>query len=156
MRIGIGFDIHRFEKGRELILAGIKIPFEFGLIGHSDGDVVFHAISDAISGALAIEDIGTRFPDSDPGLKGISSQVILESYYESLVKAKGKILNLDIVIIAEEPKLKQWYGLMKKNISDLLKISSDQVGIKAKTFEGLGDIGKGKAIACLTSILIDC
>lgn len=155
MKIGVGFDIHRLEKGRTLILAGIQIPYHLGLKGHSDGDVVLHAISDAIAGALGIEDIGTRFPDNDSSIKGIQSRIILESYYKSVVEYSARISNLDIVIIAEMPHLKPWYQPMKENIAEILKIQTSCIGIKAKTMEGLGEIGKKKAIACIASILID-
>ncbi|MCX7706307.1 MAG: 2-C-methyl-D-erythritol 2,4-cyclodiphosphate synthase [bacterium] len=155
MRIGLGFDIHRLERGRKLILAGIQIPFHSGLKGHSDGDVILHSISDAIAGALGIEDIGTRFPDSDAATKGIDSRLILESYSLSLKEAGAKILNLDLVIIAETPKFKPWYEQMKQSIGDILKIRPSCIGIKAKTMEGIGEIGGKNAIACLSSVLID-
>ncbi|MCM8764579.1 MAG: 2-C-methyl-D-erythritol 2,4-cyclodiphosphate synthase [Candidatus Omnitrophica bacterium] len=155
MRTGLGFDIHRFEEGKILVLAGIQIPYHCGLKGHSDGDVVLHSISDAISGALGIEDIGTRFPDTDMSLKGIKSSKILESYRDSLISVDARIYNLDIVIIAEKPKLQPWYGAMKKSIAQILGVNVSCVGVKAKTMEGLGEIGKGKAIACFASILID-
>lgn len=154
MRIGTGFDIHVFEKGKKLILAGVEIPYHSGLKGHSDGDVVLHAISDAIAGALALDDIGTQFPDTDPSLKGINSSRILEHYMGKIEFYQAKILNVDIVLIAEKPLLKIWYNQMKKNIAGLLKIEPSQIGIKAKTTEGLGEIGKGNAIACFVSILL--
>lgn len=155
MRTGLGFDIHRFKKGRDLILGGIKIPYHSGLAGHSDGDVIFHSISDAIAGALGIEDIGTRFPDTDSNIKGINSRIILESYCKSVRQAGGKILNIDIVIIAEKPKLSEWYEKIRENIASVMKINATCIGIKAKTMEKIGEIGKGKAIACFSSVLID-
>ncbi|MCM8763829.1 MAG: 2-C-methyl-D-erythritol 2,4-cyclodiphosphate synthase [Candidatus Omnitrophica bacterium] len=155
MRIGLGFDIHPFEEGKILVLAGVQIPYCRGLKGHSDGDVVLHSISDAISGALGIEDIGTRFPDTDRSLKGIKSSKILESYHDSLRSAGARIYNLDIVILAENPKLQPWYDAMKKSIARILEIPVPCIGLKAKTMEGFGEIGKGKAIACFSSILID-
>ncbi len=155
MRIGSGFDIHVFEKGRKLTLAGIEIPYHSGLKGHSDGDVVLHAIADAIAGALAIEDIGSQFPDTDQSLKGISSSVILKHYRKKFESCHAKILNVDIILIAEKPVLKTWYVQMKENIAELLHIEPSQIGIKAKTMEGLGEIGKGNAIACFVSILLD-
>lgn len=154
MRTGLGFDIHRLEKERKLILAGVQIPYHSGLKGHSDGDVVFHAISDAIAGAIGIDDIGTRFPDTDSSTAGINSRLILESYCKSLKEAGAKIVNLDIIIIAESPQIKPWYEAMKKNIGHIIKIETSCIGIKAKTMEGLGEIGKKKAIACFASILI--
>ncbi|HPP66875.1 MAG TPA: 2-C-methyl-D-erythritol 2,4-cyclodiphosphate synthase [bacterium] len=155
MRIGTGFDIHVFEKGTKLMLAGIEIPYPMGLKGHSDGDVVLHAISDAIAGALAIDDIGTEFPDTNTLLKGIKSSFILSHYTEKIQQHDAKIVNVDIILLAEKPLLKSWYNPMKKHIAELLNIEPSQVGIKAKTMEHLGQIGKGKAMACLASILID-
>ncbi len=155
MRTGLGFDIHRLEKGRKLILAGVQVPYHSGLKGHSDGDVIFHSISDAIAGALGIEDIGTRFPDTDKSIEGINSQIILESYCTSLKEAGAKIINIDILIIAESPHIKPWYQSMKENIGRILNLHPSCIGIKAKTMEGLGEIGRKEAIACFASILIE-
>ncbi|HOK80743.1 MAG TPA: 2-C-methyl-D-erythritol 2,4-cyclodiphosphate synthase [bacterium] len=155
MRTGIGFDIHILEPDRKLILGGVEIPYHLGLKGHSDGDVILHAISDAIAGALSEDDIGTVFSDSDQSIQGIKSEEILKHYYKLLTSREAKIVNIDIVILAERPVLKTWYGQMKKNIATILNIENSRIGIKAKTMEGIGEIGQGKAIACLVSILIE-
>ncbi|MCM8805667.1 MAG: 2-C-methyl-D-erythritol 2,4-cyclodiphosphate synthase [Candidatus Omnitrophica bacterium] len=155
MRIGIGFDIHRFEKGRKLLLGGVEIPYGFGLAGHSDGDVVLHALSDAIAGCLGIEDIGQVFPDTDEKIKGISSIRIVQHYQKIIEEKSAKIQNIDIVIIAEKPKISPYYSAMKTRIAEILGIEYEKIGIKAKTAEQIGEIGKGHAIACFVSILID-
>jgi len=155
MKIGIGFDVHRVESGRKLILGGVLIPFEGkGLLGHSDGDVIFHAIADAIAGALAEPDIGTTFPDTDPATAGISSHIILGRYAALLKRRNAAIENLDIIILAEEPKLRAWYQEIRTSIAGALAIPEDRVGIKAKTMEGLGPIGEQKAIGCWAAIIV--
>lgn len=147
MRIGIGYDIHRLEEGRDLILGGAKIPYKLGLLGHSDADVLLHAISDALLGALALGDIGQHFPNTDPQYKGISSMVLLEKV-NSLINANGYITNnVDSVIIAEEPKLAPFILTMRENIARVLNISIKSVSIKATTAEKLGSIGQGKGIS---------
>jgi 2-C-methyl-D-erythritol 2,4-cyclodiphosphate synthase len=154
MRIGIGFDIHKLKKGRKLIIGGIEIPFELGLDGHSDSDVLLHALSDAIAGALSKPDIGTLFPDTDQSVKNISSRLILEKYLVFLTETHMKIENIDIILIADEPKLQPWYEKIKNNLSLLLDISENCIGIKAKTTEKTELLGKQKAIACWTIILL--
>jgi len=146
-RIGIGYDIHRLVKGRKLFLGGIKIKHSHGLLGHSDADVLLHAISDALLGAVCAGDIGKHFPDTDSKYKGISSSILLEkSHY--LVRQKGyKVNNIDAVIIAQAPRLEAFKEKIAENIADILKINSDQVNIKAKTNEGLGPVGRSEAIA---------
>ena len=147
MRIGIGYDIHRLEEGRDLILGGVKIPYKLGLAGHSDADVLLHAISDALLGALALGDIGQHFPNTDPQYKGISSIILLEKV-NSLIKEKGFITNnVDSVVIAEAPKLAPFILIMRENIAKALNISAESVSIKATTAEKLGSIGQGKGIA---------
>ena len=146
MRIGLGFDIHKTDKSRKLILGGIEIPSDFGLVGHSDADVLIHAIIDSILGALGKGDIGEWFPDTDKKYKDISSVKLLEQIRD-LVKKEGKqIGNIDCNIILEKPKLKEYKEKIKNNIASILKISSDQVNIKAKTNEGMGCIGRGEAV----------
>lgn len=154
MKIGIGFDIHKLGKKRKLILAGIHVPFECGLYGHSDGDVILHAIADAISGALGKPDIGTYFPDADASIKGIAGSKIVDKYIGLLKKSGYEILNLDIVVTAEKPRLQPVYEKMKGSIATLLKIPRDKIGLKAKTMEGLGIIGRGKAIGCWAAVLL--
>jgi len=155
IKIGIGYDIHRLEENRKLYLGGIEIPFHKGLIGHSDGDVLIHAIIDAILGALGEKDIGQLFPDTDPEYKGISSLKLLEKVIRIVKNKKAKILNIDSVIIAEEPKLSPYINSMKKILSYVLELEENSIGIKAKTNEGLGEIGEGKAIATYAIALIE-
>ncbi|HSA06333.1 MAG TPA: 2-C-methyl-D-erythritol 2,4-cyclodiphosphate synthase [Candidatus Gastranaerophilales bacterium] len=147
LRIGNGYDIHRLVENRKLILGGIEIPFEKGLLGHSDADVLVHAIMDALLGALSLGDIGCHFPPSEPEFKDISSLKLLEKVY-SLIKSRNYIIiNIDSVIQAEKPKLKDYIPYMKQAISGILEIESDKISIKATTMEGLGPIGEGNAIA---------
>lgn len=147
-RIGIGYDIHRLVEGRKLIIGGIEIPFVRGLLGYSDADVLLHAISDALLGALGCQDIGEHFPDTDPKYHGISSEELLKTVAE-LVKKKGyAISNIDTVIIAEEPKFSPFKKQIQENVAMVLKIEKDRVNIKAKTNEGLGETGKKEAISC--------
>ncbi len=153
-RTGIGTDIHQLVEGRELKLGGILIPFELGLLGHSDGDVVLHAVIDAILGAACAGDIGTMFPDTDPKYKDADSKGLLLDVREK-IEARGWVVgNIDIIIHAEQPKLGQFKGQMKRAIAELLGIGFDVVNVKAKTNEGLGDIGAGQAIAATASVLL--
>jgi len=147
MRVGIGYDIHRLRKGRKLILGGIEIPYPKGLFGHSDADVLLHAIADALLGAANLGDIGQHFPDTDPKYKNISSKIILGKVYQLVRKKEYKILNIDSVVIAEEPKLAQYIPQMKRNIARILKIKPEKISIKAKTNEKLDSLGKKQAIA---------
>ncbi len=147
MLVGIGYDVHRLVKGRRLVLGGVEIDSPLGLEGHSDADVVIHAVCDAVLGAAALGDIGEHFPDSDPKWKNISSKVLLE-HVVSLTGGKGlRANNLDVVIIAQTPKLGRKKLEMRDVMARLLDISPDRVNVKATTTEGLGDIGEGKGIA---------
>ena len=147
MRVGMGYDVHKLTEGRDLILGGVKIPWEMGLLGHSDADVVVHAIMDAILGAAALRDIGRHFPDTDPQYKGISSILLLKKVGE-LLKEKGyQIVNIDATIIAQKPKLLPYIDTMIENVAQALEISSDQVNIKATTEEGLGFTGTLQGIS---------
>jgi len=147
-RIGIGYDIHRLVKGRKLILGGVDIPSSKGLLGHSDADVLTHAVIDALLGALAMGDIGGHFPDCDPKYRGASSIKLLQAVAQ-IVREKGFIVgNIDTVIIAEEPKLASFKEKIRVKIAAALKIKADLVSIKAKTNEGLDEVGAKKAIAC--------
>lgn len=146
MRIGIGYDIHKLVENRKLILGGVEIPFRLGLLGHSDADVLLHAICDAILGAAAMGDIGRHFPDTDQRYSGISSLTLLKRV-KKLVEEKYSISNIDAVVIAEQPKLAPFIPEMRDNIASALKVEKDQISIKATTHEGLGDIGRGKAMA---------
>ncbi len=147
-RTGIGYDIHRFVKGRLLVLGGVNIPFEKGLDGHSDADCLLHAVCDALLGAAGLGDIGEHFPDTDPAYKGISSMVLLKRT-AGLLKKKGfKVENVDSVVIAQEPKIQRFKEDMRANISSALGIGRGSVCVKATTPERLGDLGRGKGIAC--------
>ncbi len=153
-RIGNGFDVHRFEKDRKLILGGVEIPHEWGLVGHSDADVVLHAITDAILGAVGEKDIGSHFPDTDPEFKDISSTTILGKTDQILKSKDYEIVNIDTVIICQQPKLAPFIDLMKINISNALGILADQIGVKATTTEHLGFTGREEGIAATAIVLI--
>ena len=154
-RIGIGYDIHRFVKGKKLFLGGIKIPCAWGLFGHSDADVLLHAICDAFLGAVCAGDIGSHFPDTDPKYKGISSVILLEKVY-ALVKRKGfKINNIDTIIIAQKPRLEGFKENIANNIARVLKVDPAIVNVKAKTNEGLGAVGENKAIAAYAAVSLN-
>ena len=155
MRVGMGYDVHKLTEGRELILGGVKIPWEMGLLGHSDADVVVHAIMDAILGAAALGDIGRHFPDTDPQYKGISSILLLKKVGE-LLKEKGySIVNIDATIIAQKPKLLPYMDTMIENVAEALKLSADQVNIKATTEEGLGFTGSLQGISSQAICVIE-
>jgi 2-C-methyl-D-erythritol 2,4-cyclodiphosphate synthase len=155
MRIGTGYDIHRLVEGRELVLGGVTIPFEKGLLGHSDADVLVHAVCDALLGAAGLGDIGLHFPDTDPGLKDISSIKILSKTVE-MINAKGfRVINLDSTIMAEAPKMSPYKAEMQKNIARVIEIEPECVNVKATTFETLGMIGRGEGIAAFCVALIE-
>lgn len=146
-RIGQGYDLHRLENGRKLIIGGVEIPYQKGLLGHSDADVLAHAITDALLGALALGDIGTHFPDNNPGYKDIDSLILLQKAY-NLVQAKGYVINnIDCTIQAQEPKMKPYIPSIQNKLAEFLQIELNQISIKAKTMEGLGPIGEKQAIA---------
>ena len=148
MRIGMGYDVHKLVEGRKLILGGVEIPNEKGLLGHSDADVLLHAIMDALLGAAALGDIGKHFPDTDPAYKGASSIRLLEHVGELIEKELYVIGNIDATIIAQRPKMAPYIEQMKKNVADALAIEVSQVNIKATTEEGLGFTGSGEGISC--------
>ena len=147
-RIGIGYDIHRLVEGRKLLLGGVEIPYIKGLFGHSDADVLIHAVCDALLGAAGCQDIGECFPDTDPEYQGISSTRLLENVLVLLKRKKYIINNLDAVVIAQEPTLAPFKQKIRENLALSLGVSVDSVNIKAKTNEGLGEIGEKEAIAC--------
>lgn len=158
MRVGTGYDVHRLVEGRKLILGGVEIPYEKGLLGHSDADVILHAIMDALLGAAALGDIGQHFPDKDPQYEGISSLKLLEKVGELLDENNYVIENIDSTIIAQRPKMMSYLPAMRKNVADTLRLDVSQVSIKATTEEGLGFTGNGEGIAaqavcCLSSLL---
>ena len=153
-KIGLGYDIHSFAVGRKLFLGGVEIPFEKGLEGHSDADVLLHAVCDAVLGAMGEGDIGEHFPNNDPQYKDISSLILLERVFD-VVKEKGyKIGNVDVMVLAEEPNIKKYKAGMKENISRALELKNDQVNIKATTQEKLGSIGRGEGIAVFANALL--
>lgn len=147
MRVGMGYDVHKLIENRELILGGVTIPYEKGLLGHSDADVLVHAIMDALLGAAALGDIGLHFPDTDEKYRGISSIKLLEHVAELLDERLFVIENIDATIIAQRPKMRPYIAQMQKNIAAALKIEEDQVNIKATTEEGLGFTGSGEGIS---------
>lgn len=147
MRVGLGYDVHRLVEGRDLILGGVKIPYEKGLLGHSDADVLLHAIMDALLGAAALGDIGKHFPDTDPAYKGISSIKLLEHVGALLEQEDYQIINIDATIIAQRPKMAPHIPQMIKNVAQTLKLEENQVNIKATTEEGLGFTGTGEGIS---------
>jgi len=155
MRIGMGYDVHKLVKNKKLILGGVEIPFKLGLLGHSDADVLLHAICDSLLGAAALGDIGKHFPDTDEKYKGISSLLLLE-YIGNLIYKKGyTIENIDATIIAQKPKMAPYIPTMIKNISKSLNISENQVNIKATTEEGLGFTGKSEGISAQSICLLN-
>lgn len=155
IRMGHGYDVHRLVEGRKLILGGKEIPFEKGLLGHSDADVLTHAICDALLGAAALGDIGRRFPDSDDRYKGINSLELLKEVGKLLKTMECEINNIDAIIIAEAPKCAPYIDEMRRNIANTLDISTGAVSIKATTEEGLGFTGKGEGIAASAVAVID-
>ena len=153
-RVGVGYDVHRLVAGRKLLLAGVEIPFEKGLLGHSDSDVLAHAVCDALLGAAALGDIGTHFPDTDERWKGASSLDFLRHAIK-LIAGKGYyVANVDATVIAERPKLKPYIQEMRQQLADVLEVGVDCVSVKAKTNEGLGVVGRGEAIAAQAVVLI--
>lgn len=154
MRIGFGYDVHRLAGGRKLILGGVEIPFEKGLAGHSDADVLLHAICDALLGALALGDIGRHFPDKDPSFKDIDSRILLRKCYE-LVRERGwRLGNMDATICAQKPKLSPYIDKMRENIADDLDSEQDDISIKATTEEGLGISGGGEGMSAMVVVLL--
>jgi len=147
-RCGIGYDLHRLAEGRKLIIGGIDVPFDKGPLGHSDGDVVAHALCDALFGAAGLGDIGTHFPDTDPAWKGANSLLFLEHARKLLDERHLKIEHLDVVVILERPKLGPHFPKMRDVLAHSLGIPSEKIHLKAKTNEGVDAVGRGEAIAC--------
>jgi len=153
-RTGIGTDIHRLVPDRRLMLGGIEVPFDRGLLGHSDGDVVLHAVIDALLGATCMGDIGTVFPDTDPALKDAESTNLLRVVQGHLEEGRWEVVNLDIIIHAEAPRLELFKRQMQRTIADILGTNFGLVNVKAKTNEGLGEIGHGQAIAATANVML--
>jgi 2-C-methyl-D-erythritol 2,4-cyclodiphosphate synthase len=155
MRIGIGYDVHKFEKGRKLMLGGMTIPHAKGLAGHSDADVLVHALMDALLGAAGLDDIGHLFPNTDPVYRNASSLMLLTQVMGHLRAQKYTVGNVDVTVIAEEPKIGRFIPGMKKHLAELLNVAPEQIGIKATTNEGMGFIGRGEGIAAVAVALIE-
>ena len=155
MRIGKGFDVHKLISGRKLILGGVAIPFEKGLLGHSDADVLVHSICDALLGAAGLGDIGLHFPDTEAKFKDISSIKLLEKTYKMVYEKGFKLKNLDCIIIAQEPKFSPFREEMQQNIARAMNVSTDCINIKATTTEGLGMFGRGEGIGAICVALIE-
>ena len=153
-RVGNGYDVHRLVEGRSLIIGGVTIPYEKGLLGHSDADVLIHAVMDALLGAAAMGDIGKHFPDNDPQYEGISSLVLLEKTASLLAEGGWAVGNIDATIIAQKPKMAPHIEKMRLNIASVLNVGSDRINIKATTEEGLGFTGRSEGIASQAAALI--
>jgi len=155
MRVGFGYDVHPLVEGRPLILGGIKIPYLYGLQGHSDADVLLHAISDALLGAIAEGDIGRHFPDTDPQYKNIRSTILLKKVMTRIREKGFHILNIDATILAQRPKLSDHIPRMVKEIADVLEIETGKINVKATTSEGLGFVGRGEGISAYAVVLVE-
>ncbi len=155
MQVGLGFDVHRLVQGRKLVLGGVTIPFAKGLFGHSDADVLVHAVCDALLGAAGLGDIGLHFPDTDPVLKDIDSIKLLEKTYKVVTKKGYSIINIDSTVFAETPQLSTYRVEMQKHIAQAIKIDPNYVNVKATTFEGLGMFGRGEGIGAMCVALIE-
>ena len=155
MRIGHGYDVHRLVEGRNLILGGVKIPYEKGLLGHSDADVLLHAVMDALLGAAALGDIGKHFPDTDPAYKGADSGKLLAAVKEKIAETGYRVGNVDVTMIAQKPKLKDYIPQMVKNIAGILEVAEGQINVKATTEEHLGFTGDGSGMSCHAVCLLE-
>ena len=155
MRIGNGYDVHKFADDRDLIIGGVNIPYEKGLLGHSDADVLIHAIMDALLGATALGDIGKLFPDTDPAYKGISSVLLLEKVSDLLRENGFKVSNVDSIIVAQQPKMAPYKEQMRENIAKAMKIDVDRINVKATTEEGLGFTGNMEGISSYAVALVE-
>ncbi len=155
MRVGMGYDVHKFQQGRALIIGGVTIPYEKGLLGHSDADVLLHAIKDALLGAAALGDIGKHFPDTDPKYRGASSINLLQHVGQLLTEEGYRVNNIDGTIIAEKPKMAPFISEMRKNISEALGVTEGQINIKATTTEGLGFEGRKEGISSMAIASIE-
>ncbi len=155
MRIGHGYDVHRLVEGRDLILGGVKIPYEKGLLGHSDADVLLHAVSDALLGAAGLGDIGRHFPDTDPQYKGADSLELLRQVYRKISEKGYRVGNIDVTMIAQRPKLKDYIPQMQANIAAAVGTTPDRVNVKATTEEKLGFTGTGEGMSCHAVCLLE-
>jgi 2-C-methyl-D-erythritol 2,4-cyclodiphosphate synthase len=154
-RVGLGFDVHPFVEGRPLILGGIEVPAERGLAGHSDADVLTHAVADALLGALALGDLGQHFPDSDPRYRGISSLRLLGEVVERVRGHGGRIVNVDATVVADAPRLSGWLEAMRARLAETLGLAVDRVSVKAKRAERLGALGRQEGVAAMAVALVE-
>ncbi len=154
VRVGIGYDIHRLEEGRKLVLGGVEVPFDRGLVGHSDADVVLHAVTDALLGAASLPDIGDLFPDTDPTYKDADSKKLLGAAMDKVRAAGFSVGNVDVIVHLEAPKLSPHKRRMAVSIADVIRCETKQVSVKAKTNEGMGPLGQADAIACTAVALL--
>ena len=155
MRLGHGYDVHKLVEGRDLILGGVKIDYEKGLLGHSDADVLLHAVSDALLGAAGLGDIGRHFPDTDPKYKGADSLMLLREVYRKISEKGFRVGNIDVTMIAQKPKLKDFIPQMQENIAAAVGVTPDRVNVKATTEEKLGFTGSGEGMACHAVCLLE-
>jgi 2-C-methyl-D-erythritol 2,4-cyclodiphosphate synthase len=153
-RVGIGYDVHQLAEGYEFWLGGIKVPHTKGSVGHSDGDVLIHAICDAMLGAAALRDIGFHFPDNDPSLKGIDSKILLKKSYELVKEVGYSIGNIDSTICLQQPKLKDFIPLMQSTLEDVLEVSAGTISVKATTTEKLGFVGREEGVSAYATVLL--
>jgi len=153
-RIGNGYDVHQFAENRKLFLGGVEVPSDKGLLGHSDADVLLHAICDALLGALALGDIGRHFPDNDPAYKNIDSKFLLKKVFELINKEGYEINNIDAVVIMESPKLLEYIPKMRRTIADILECDGEQISIKATTSEKIGFVGREEGAAAFSTVLL--
>ncbi len=154
-RIGHSFDVHRFRRGRKLILGGVEIPYAFGLAGHSDADVVLHALMNALLGAMGKGDIGIHFPDTDPSYKGISSEKLLQRVLRTMKQARFRIVNGDVTLIAQKPRLTPFFKEIRRHLAGLLSVPEERINLKAVTTEGLGWVGEGRGMAATAVVLLE-
>ena len=155
IRVGHGYDVHKLVEGRKLILGGVEIPYEKGLLGHSDADVLLHAVSDALLGAAGLGDIGRHFPDTDPKYKGADSLMLLREVYRKISEKGFRVGNIDVTMIAQKPKLKDFIPQMQENIAAAVGVTPDRVNVKATTEEKLGFTGTGEGMACHAVCLLE-
>ena len=155
IRVGMGYDVHQLDENNTFLLGGINIDYEKGIVAHSDGDIVFHSLADALLGAAGLGDIGHFFPDTDMKYKNLDSSLILVSVLEKLKQLSYDIVNIDITVVLEKPKSQPYLSDIKDSISNYLKISSNNINIKATTSEGMGFVGKGQGITCYSVVLIE-
>jgi 2-C-methyl-D-erythritol 2,4-cyclodiphosphate synthase len=155
MRVGIGHDTHRLEAGLPLVLGGVRVDYPRGLAGHSDGDVVLHAVTDALLGAAGLGDIGDAYPDTDPRYRGADSALFVRETCDRLRRAGWRVMNLDVIVFAQEPKLGPLKAEIRRRLAELVALEVVAVNVKAKTGEGVGHLGRSEAIACQAAVLID-